>query len=168
MAPVVRRKEKKHKCRALPLNVRERRRRDMKKINQSIDELTRFLQRKGYDGLFALNGKGPEKLSDLLKGYMEMAIADPMTLSLPVKVYTVTSLADQGCKYNRCVLEIDYNSRDKVHVKCYELQLIVEGEKYPVFRHVHEIKHRSEIPEKSRGIRMVEKSIARSRKMYRY
>ncbi|MET7000722.1 hypothetical protein [Chitinophaga defluvii] len=140
----------------------------MKKIYQSIDELVRFLQRKGYDGLFFLQGKGPEKLEDLLKGYMDMAIADPMTVALPVNVYSITSLADQNGKYNRCVLEIDYNSRDKVHVKFYELQLIGEGEKYPVFRHVHEIKHRSEIPEKTNGIKMVAKSITRSKKRYRY
>lgn len=140
----------------------------MKKINASIDELTKFLYGKGYDGLFTLEGKGPQKLPDLLKGYMAMAIADPMTLTLPVKVYTITSLADSNGKYNRCAFEVDYNSRDKVHVKYYELQLIGEGEKYPVFRHFHEIKHRSEIPEKSSGIKMAAKSLKRSKKGYRF
>jgi len=141
---------------------------EMKNINKSIDELCDFILRKGYDGLFALNGKGPQKLPDLLKGYMAMALADPMTLLLPVKVYTLTSLTDQKGNYNRCVLEIDYNSKDKVHVKGYELQLVKEGKEYPVFRHVHEIKHRSEIPEKSRGIKIVDKSITRSKKGYRF
>ncbi|MFX1707244.1 hypothetical protein PV783_24965 [Chitinophaga sp. CC14] len=139
----------------------------MKRINNYIDELSRYLQRKEYDGLFALGGKGPERLPDLLKGYMAMAFAEPMTLALPVKVSTITSLTDRKGRYTRCEFELDYNSKDGVHIKAYEFQFLREGEKYPLYRYFKQIKHRSEIPEKSRGIKMVRAQFAGSKKSLR-
>ncbi|CAL1519129.1 hypothetical protein [Chitinophaga sp. MM2321] len=123
----------------------------MKKIDKSIDELTAYLQKRGYDSLFTLNGSSPESLSVLLKDKLVSALRDPMAELLPVAVEMITALPDDAGYYSRCVLNIDYNPKHGVHVKSIDLQLWKLGQDRLLFSQHRKMSHRRDIPSKIQG-----------------
>lgn len=88
----------------------------MKKIDKSIDQFCERLYKKGYDGIYVLNGGRPGKLPDLLRSHIHKAAANPMNNSFPARLRTIVSLPTKTERYLTSEFEIQFDVVNGVQI----------------------------------------------------
>lgn len=111
---------------------------EMKKINKSIDRLSETLYQKGYDGIYVLNNQQTGRLPDLLKAHLLEAVSDPMKEILPVGLRTIISLPNKRNKHLISEFEVDYDTKNGVHLLNVNYQVINSVNGLPIYsKNIH-------------------------------